>query len=370
MSDQRAGSRPGATPDRGADDRAAEAGRGPADGPQRPGLIDLRDESPATRARRMDGAQATNVRELPREAWVAIAQRIKLELAEQHMSLLAAGVAFRLLLAAVPAAVAAVSIWGLAADPDVLVEQIEAIASQLPESGGQLVSEQLTNLTDQATTSLSAAMVISLVAALWAASSGMLGLVDGCAAAYGEGRTRSFLARRGLGLAMTLAGLLLGALTVIGSVAVPRLVEASGLEGLPASLAVAARWPVLAALSALAIAVVYRVGPDRHAARARWIWLGALVATAMWLVGSAGFSIYVSRFGDFDETYGSLAGVVIVMLWVFLSAFAMLFGALLNAEVERQTLVDTTTGDDHPTGQREAAMADAVPADYDAQSLD
>jgi membrane protein len=318
----------------------------------------------------MDGAQATNVRELPKAAWVAIAQRMKLEMTEQHIALLAAGVAFRLLLAAVPAAVAAISIWGLAADPEVLVEQIEAIASQLPESGGQLVSEQLTNLTDQASGSLSIALIVSLATALWAASSGMLGLVDGVAAAYGEGRSRSFLARRLLGLVMTLAGMLLGALTLLGSVALPRIVEASGLEGPAATLVVAARWPVLAALSALAIATVYRVGPDRRAPRVQWIWLGAIVATVMWLVGSAAFSIYVSRFGDFDETYGSLAGVVILMLWVFLSAFAMLFGALLNGEVERQTLVDTTIGGDQPTGEREAAMADAVPADYDAQSLD
>ncbi|MCC5947386.1 MAG: YihY/virulence factor BrkB family protein [Nitriliruptoraceae bacterium] len=337
---------------------------------RRPTLIDLREQSPADRAHRMDGASARRVRELPVGAWAAIAQRVKLQLTELHLSLLAAGVAFRLLLATIPAAIAAISIWGLAADPEVLVEQIEAIASQLPESGGALVSEQLSNLTDQAATSLSTAMVVSLVAALWAASSGMLGLVDGCAAAYGEARTRSFVARRLLGLAMTLAGLLLGALTVLGSVLLPRIVEASALEGTAATLAVGARWPVMAALSALAIAVVYRVGPDRRAPRMRWIWLGALIATSMWLVGSGAFSLYVSRIGDLDETYGSLAGVVIVMLWVFLSAFAMLFGALCNAEVERQTLTDTTTRADRPTGARDAAMADAVPADYDAQALD
>ncbi len=340
----------------------------PTDGD--PSFIDMRDESAATRARRADGARASNVRELPKAAWVAIVQRTKLELTEQHVALLAAGVAFRLLLATVPAAVAAISIWGLVADPDVLVEQIEAIAAQLPESGGQLVSEQLTNLTDQASGSLSTALIISLATALWAASSGMLGLVDGVAAAYGEGRSRSFLARRALGLTMTVAGLLLAALTVVGSIVLPRIVDASGLEGLPASLAVAARWPVLAVFCALAIATVYRVGPDRRAPRVQWIWLGAIVATTMWLVGSAGFSLYVSRFGDFDETYGSLAGVVIVMLWVFLSTFALLFGAMLNGEVERQTTVDTTIGGDQPRGEREAAMADAVPAEYEAQSLE
>jgi membrane protein len=328
------------------------------------------DDDVAARARRMDGASAASVRELPREAWAAIGQRVKLQLKEQRVPLLAAGVAFRLLLAAVPALLAAITLWGIAADPQTLVQRIQDLAAALPESGGAFVEEQLTSLTDRAGGQLGTALAVSLAAALWSAASGMLGLVDGCSAAYGEVDGRSFLRRRGLALAMTFGGLVLGLLTILGSAVLPALVSASDLGDTAARVAVAARWPVLGLVIFAAIAAVYRYGPDRRRARLRWLWLGAAVATVLWLVGSALFGVYVERFGDFDATYGSLAGVVIVMLWVFLSSFAVLLGALLNAEVERQTLVDTTTGPERPIGARDAQRADGSPAGYAPQQLE
>jgi membrane protein len=328
------------------------------------------DDEIADRARRMDGASAASVRELPRPAWVAIGQRVQLQLKELRLPLLAAGVAFRLLLAAVPALIAAITLWGIAADPQTLVQRIQDLAATLPESGGAFVQEQLTALTDRAGGQLGTALAVSLAVALWSAASGMLGLVDGCSAAYGEVDTRSFLRRRGLALAMTLGGLVLGLLTILGSAALPALVDASDLGDTAARVAVAARWPVLGLLTFVAIAAVYRYGPDRRRAKLRWLWLGAAVATVLWLVGSALFGVYVERFGDFDATYGSLAGVVIVMLWVFLSSFAVLLGALLNAEVERQTQVDTTTGPERPIGTRDAQRADGSPGSYAPQQLE
>ena len=110
----------------------------------------------------------------------------------------------------------------------------------------------------------------------------------------------------------------------------------------------------------VALAVVYRFAPDRANPRWRWVSWGAVVALALWLLGSVGFSWYVDNFGKYNQTYGALAAVIILLLWLFLSSFAVLFGAELDAEIERQTARDTTTGPDRPLGRRDAEVADTV----------
>ena len=121
-----------------------------------------------------------------------------------------------------------------------------------------------------------------------------------------------------------------------------------------------ARWPVLGISLVLGLAVLYRVGPDRADARWRWVSPGAILAAVIWLLASVGFSIYSSAFGSYNETYGTLAGVVVTMLWLQISAAAILLGAELNAELERQTGEDTTAGPPEPIGERGAVAADTV----------
>ena len=118
-----------------------------------------------------------------------------------------------------------------------------------------------------------------------------------------------------------------------------------------------ARWVVLAVLVLVALGLVYRLGPDRANPRWRWVSPGAVVALVLWLLGSVGFSYYVDNFGKYNQTYGALAAVIILLLWLFLSAFAVLLGAEFNAETERQTAADTTTGPERPPGQRGAEVA-------------
>jgi membrane protein len=120
------------------------------------------------------------------------------------------------------------------------------------------------------------------------------------------------------------------------------------------------RWPLLAALMIVGLAVLYRYAPDRDEPRWEWVSLGAIVATVMWLAGSALFGIYVNRFGKFGETYGTMGAVVVLMLWLYLTAFSVLVGAEINAESERQTRRDTTTGRERPLGRRAAYAADTV----------
>ena len=121
-----------------------------------------------------------------------------------------------------------------------------------------------------------------------------------------------------------------------------------------------ARWPVLALLLITGMALLYRYGPSRDEPKWRWVSWGAVFATAVWIIGSLGFSYYVSNFGSYNETYGSLGAVVILLMWFLLTAYAILIGAEMNGEVERQTEKDTTTGEEEPMGRRGAYSADTV----------
>jgi membrane protein len=121
-----------------------------------------------------------------------------------------------------------------------------------------------------------------------------------------------------------------------------------------------ARWPLLALVMLVGLAIVYRYGPDRAKPQWRWVSWGAVIATVLWIVGSALFSLYVTQFGDYNKTYGSMGAVVILMTWFLLTAYIFLIGAEINAEMERQTRKDTTDGGEKPLGGRGAHAADTV----------
>ena len=106
--------------------------------------------------------------------------------------------------------------------------------------------------------------------------------------------------------------------------------------------------------------MIYRLGPSRAQARWEWISPGAIISTILWIAGSAGFSFYVTKFATYNKTYGSLGAVIVLLMWLYVSAYFMLIGATINAEAERQTEKDTTTGKPKPMGKREAVVADSV----------
>jgi membrane protein len=120
------------------------------------------------------------------------------------------------------------------------------------------------------------------------------------------------------------------------------------------------RWPIFAAIALVALAVIYRWAPDRDAPKWRWASPGAVFATVLWVIASIGFSIYTANFGNYNETYGALGAIVVVMLWLFITAYVVIAGAELNAELERQTAVDSTAGPSQPLGERGAYAADTV----------
>ncbi|HEV3505962.1 MAG TPA: YihY/virulence factor BrkB family protein, partial [Actinomycetes bacterium] len=289
-----------------------------------------------------------------------ILRRVMAEVKEDNVALLAAGVAFYAMLAIFPAIIAVVTVYGMVADPAQVESQVNEFAKGLPSGADALLTEQLQNVVGAGRQSLSIGLAVSLLAVLWSASGGVQGLVKGLNVVYDERESRGFVKLRGLSLLLTLGAIVVAVITLALITVFPAVIDNLGLGQAGELAASIARWAVLALLVLAALAVLYRFAPDRASPRWRWVSWGAVVALVLWLLGSVGFSWYVDNFGKYNQTYGALAAVIILLLWLFLSAFAVLLGAEFDAEIERQTARDTTTGPERPLGERGAEAADTV----------
>ena len=331
-----------------------------------------RDEVPRGTARRpaggearqpaasFPGGDAERPTQIPAAGWKQVLRRTKDEIKQDNMPLLAAGVAFYIFLALFPALIAAVTVYGLVADPQDVEQQVAALTEALPEDTAQLLGDQLRSIASSSEQALGFGLLASLAGALFAASGGVQNLIKAVNIAYDEEETRGFIRLRAVALLMTLGAIVFLAVAV-GLVAVlPVVFDAVGLGGVGRAAAQVARWVGLVAFVMVALAVVYRYAPDRDEPRFTWVGLGSIVATVLWVVGSAGFSLYVSNFGSYGETYGALAGVVVLLLWLFLTSFIVLLGAEINSEAEQQTARDSTKGPARPMGERDAVKADTV----------
>jgi membrane protein len=306
------------------------------------------------------GRDAERPRAIPAAGWKDILRRTKSEIKGDNVALLAAGVAFYALLSLVPALVALISVYGLVADPSDIDRQVGDALSAAPTEVRDLVEEQMTSITESSEGGLGTAAVIGIALALWSASSGMKHVMTAINVAYDEDETRKFLKLRGTALILTIGavGFVVVAVGVIA--ALPALVADTSL-GAPARIAVSIlRWPLLGVGLAFGLAVLYRYGPYRDEPRWTWTAPGTIVAVVAWVVASIAFSIYTSNFGSYGETYGSLGAVVVLMLWLMISAAVVIIGAEVNAEAEHQTAADTTEGKGEPMGQRDAYVADTV----------
>lgn len=255
---------------------------------------------------------------------------------ERQVGLLAAGVAFYAFLSLVPALIATITIYGLIAKTSTIESHAERLADAVPESARQLVLDQVTALATTSRGSLSVGLILALFLALWSASGAVGNLMKALNVTYGVTRDeRSYVTRRLIALGLT-AGIIVGGVALIGLVAVfPAIREGTGGSDDLWRLLGLARWVVLAILVVAALTVVFRVAPDTHV-RTSWTSPGALAATAVWLIASWGFSYYVANLGSYGATYGSLASVVVLLLWFWLSFFIVLLGASINAEITRR----------------------------------
>src|SRR5690625_508720 len=294
--------------------------------------------------RRTAGASASLPTRAPAPPWRAVATRVRLELQKGHASLLAAGMAFRALLALFPAMLATVSIFGILADPDDLTDQIRDWLTTVPDDVRTLIEGQLTTIAATETGTLGLTFVSSVIVALWSASGGMYGLMEGCNAAYNVVDARSYPLRRGIAL---LLGLGVGTFVCAGvgvMAGLPALLGHLGLSEAATLTIRISQWPLLALLTVVGLSVVYRIAPHRQRRSGRWLTPGVFIATLLWLVGSLLFTYSVQRFGDFGATYGTIAGVIVLMLWLWLSSLIVLLGAMINAELDRPSQTASATG--------------------------
>jgi len=255
---------------------------------------------------------------------------------KDNLSGLAAGAAFYALLSIFPTLTALVSLYGLVADPTMVARQVTAIEGILPPEAVKLVATWLQIFVQGPPSRFGIGLIASVLFAFWSAWSATSILMTAIHICYGEEEKRGFVRFNLRALALT-GGLALFGTAALALVAV--LPAALALLPVPdawGDVIAFVRWPILAGIVIVALAIVYHYAPDRAEPKWRWVSWGAVVATTLWILGSVAFTIYVSKVGTYDKTYGSLGAVIILLLWLDLSAYITLIGAELNAEIGRQ----------------------------------
>lgn len=310
------------------------------------------------------GRDADAPHEIPPKGWKDILLRVKTQLREDEVTLVAASVAFYALLALFPTLIALVTLYGLVASPADVQAQVSSMATMMPESARAILEDQMRGIVGASGGTLGLGLLISLGGALWAASGGMMALMRAVNIAYDEEETRGFFALRAQALVLTLGALLFAGLAIFAVAVLPAIFALVGLGEAAESALSIGRWPLLAVLAAVGLSVLYRYAPCRTRAKWRWVTWGGAIATLIWLGGTALFSLYVAHFGSYNETYGTLGGVVVLLLWLYVSAFAILLGAEIDSELEHQTAEDSTVGEPAPMGERGAEMADTLGRSY------
>ena len=316
--------------------------------------------SETTRQQRDDrGREADRPGEIPSRGFMDVGKRVLAEIKDDNIPVVAAGCAFYAWVALIPALIALIMIYGLVASEATIQEQITTATQSMSEDVANVIRDPIMSATGMSGLGIGA--LIALGAVLWSASGGIDGLIKGINLAYDE-EPRSFPKRRGLALLLTLGAIIFVVLAIGLIGVVPVLLQQLAPGPIARIAGQIASFVLLAVLMMGALAVLYKIAPHRDNPQIRWVSWGAVIATILWVLGSVGFFFYVQTFGSssYSKTYGALAGVIVLNLWLLLTMFVILLGAEINSELEHQTSKDTTTGEPRPLGERDARKADHV----------
>jgi membrane protein len=229
-----------------------------------------------------------------------------------------------------------------------------------PRGVRDIFNSGLQDVASRQTGSLTVAAMLAVLVAFASARSGITSLMQAVNIAYQEREKRGFFKQLMTSVSFTL-GVILGVIVLLLlAVAVPMVLKTSISSPWVESIVATLRWALLWAFAVLGLAMTYRFAPSRELARWRWVTWGSVVAATLWVTGSLLFAFYLRTFGSYAKMYGALGGVVVLLLWLYLSSFFVVLGAEINAEMERQTKQDTTEGAEVPMGQRGAHAADSV----------
>jgi membrane protein len=321
---------------------------------------DLAPQETATPAAIALGRQAMRPHQIPWAGWKRVLHRTLNEIVTDRVSLVAAGCAFYATLALFPTITMVISIYGLVFDPTTVEPQLAALHDLLPPSAFRLIADRVHVLVSKPPSTLTFSLVLSVVIALWSSATGTKSILGALNLAYEEREKRGFLRFQLTAFAMTLGGMIAVAVGIALLVLLPAAESFIGISEGAKLLARLASYTMLVCFVLLALSMLYRFGPSRRSPNWHWVTPGALLATVLWLAASALFSYYVGHLASYDATYGPLGAVVGVMMWFYVSAFVVLVGAELNAELELQTVRDSTGAPEKIIGRRGAYVADHV----------
>lgn len=282
--------------------------------------------------------------------------RTRRELSDDNVSLIAAGVAFHGLMAVFPGIAALVSVYGLIADRSSAARLFTEMPG-LPVEARTILIAQAEHVAATPSSALSLGLIGALLLTIYSASRAVSAIITALNISYGEGETRGFVHLALLSFGLT-ASILVFVVVALGFiVGAPAIIDAMALPTWLAVLLHLLPWPVLGVGAVAGLALLYRFGPARRPAQWVWLRVGAAVATLLWLVGSALFSFYVANFGSYNETYGSVGAIVVLLMWFYLSAYVVILGAELNSEIEHQIEHEVTRDAELPLRARGTYVA-------------
>ncbi|MDX6752323.1 YihY/virulence factor BrkB family protein [Geminicoccaceae bacterium 1502E] len=296
----------------------------------------------------------------PPRLWWRVAKGAGVDTLNDNVPLIAAGCAFYTLLAIFPGITILVSLYGLLFDVATVAPQLEALRPLLPDQAFAMVADRVEAVVSKPQATLGWGLALSSALALWSTAAGVKSMMTALNIVYQEPERRNFIQFSLIALLLTLGAVVGVIVTLTVVVGLPALLSFAWLGRLGEVLVTLLSWTLLGAGLVLGLGVLYRYGPSRRHARWRWITPGSLVTVILWLIVAALYSFYVANFAAYDATYGPLGAVIGAMMWFYVSAVVILFGAEINAQLELHTSRDTTVGPDRPMGQRGAHVANTV----------
>lgn len=287
-------------------------------------------------ARSERAAKLTATEPVARPVWWRTLGRVWDEIGRNHVSMMAAGIAFYAMLSIFPTFSALISLYGLISDPLAVDRQLHALSGVLPGAAISLLSGQMQALVHAGAGKLGIGLVVSLAVALYSGVNGTSILMEALTVAFDETERRGLVRFYLTALALCFGLIVSGVLSIFLVAVIPAILAWLPLpEPWPATISLI-RWPILAALAMFGLGFVYHFAPSRAERRWRWISPGAITAILVWIAGSAGFSFYVENVASYGKTYGSLGAPIVLLLWFYLTAYIILAGAELDEEIERR----------------------------------
>jgi len=308
------------------------------------------------------GIHAKRPRNIPWAGWKEILLRVKDKMDVKNIPIMAAGVAFYFFLSLFPALLAIVTLYTLLTDPLLVREHLEELSGLMPRDVHDFVSEKIMNIVNATDNTKTWGLALSFIVGLGSANKGTLSLFRAINEIYDEDNKRNMIKQNAITLAFTLGLMIVGILSLFMIVAYPIINDFLDLNGTVESIIKFSRWIVLAVIFMFCVALIYQYAPQRSHPQFNWISPGAILATVLWIIGSLILTIYVQNFDKIEDLYGQISALIIMMIWLNITSFVVLLGAQVNAELEHQTDVDTTQGDEKPLGERDAYFADHVAA--------